>query len=204
VTFASRRDGVIVPFVVVLHVGVIWLLQAATAPQRTHETAPGADRRVTLRLLAAPAVPVAPARADGLSATADAKPLRPTGRGRTWIRSAGMQPVNAAIATRPSAAAEPPAPAASSASAPVSWPSLLDTDATRRAIRASARMTSLADRAAAASDEPRRPSAQERFGADVKDAGKGDCVKGEYLGAGMGLLSLPFLAVASARGACAQ
>ena len=43
------------PFVVVFDIGVIWLLQAATASQLAHETAPGADRRVTLRLMAGPA-----------------------------------------------------------------------------------------------------------------------------------------------------
>lgn len=36
----------------------------------------------------------------------------------------------------------------------------------------------------------------------VARAAKGDCVKGEYPGAGMGLLSLPFLAYAAAAGHC--
>jgi hypothetical protein len=36
----------------------------------------------------------------------------------------------------------------------------------------------------------------------VAAAGKGDCMKGEYLGAGMGLLSAPFLAYAAAAGHC--
>jgi len=62
-TVASRHAGGIVPIVVVLYIGVISLLQAATAPQRAHETAPGADRRVTLRLMAAPADQAAAARA---------------------------------------------------------------------------------------------------------------------------------------------
>jgi hypothetical protein len=52
--------------------------------------------------------------------------------------------------------------------------------------------------------EPARTTAQERLGNDVKAAGRGDCAKGEYAGAGMGLLSLPFLVAAAARGACAQ
>lgn len=58
--------------------------------------------------------------------------------------------------------------------------------------------------ASAASDEPQHTNARERLGNDVKAAGKGDCVKGEYSGTGMGILSLPFLALAAARGACAQ
>ena len=110
---------------------------------------------------------------------------------------------NDRVAARPSNPAEPAAPAASAANAVPGLPSLLDTEATRRAIRESARAPSLAGRAAAVSDEPQRTSAQERLGNDVKSAGKGDCMKGEYAGTDMGLLSLPFLALAAARGACA-
>jgi hypothetical protein len=36
----------------------------------------------------------------------------------------------------------------------------------------------------------------------VASSAKGDCLKGEYAGGGMGLLSLPFLALAAARDAC--
>jgi hypothetical protein len=90
------------------------------------------------------------------------------------------------------------------ASAPVALPSLLDTAATRRAIRASARTPGLGAQATAAIDEQRRAGANERLADDMKAAGKGDCAKGDYAGAGMGILSLPFLAVAAARGACAQ
>lgn len=36
----------------------------------------------------------------------------------------------------------------------------------------------------------------------VASAAKGDCAKGDYVGAGMGLLSLPFLAAAVIRDAC--
>ena len=81
--------------------------------------------------------------------------------------------------------------------------SLLDNDATRRAIRASARATSLVERAAAAREERAPVSGQERMAASVGSTAKGDCAKGEYLGAGMGLLSLPFLAAAALREQCA-
>jgi hypothetical protein len=36
----------------------------------------------------------------------------------------------------------------------------------------------------------------------VASAGKGDCMKGEFMGGGMGLLSAPFLALAAATGHC--
>lgn len=47
-------------------------------------------------------------------------------------------------------------------------------------------------------------SANERLANNVREAGKGDCAKGEYAGGGMGLLSLPFLAIAAAAGNCAK
>jgi hypothetical protein len=89
------------------------------------------------------------------------------------------------------------------ASAPDAQPSLIDTEATRRAIRASARTTSLSDQLAHSRDEPARQSAADRLIHGVKDAGKADCTKGGYAGAGMGLLSRPFLAAALS-GKCAK
>jgi len=80
----------------------------------------------------------------------------------------------------------------------------MDTEATRRAIRASAHTPSLSDQLAQSREEPRRLSANDRLAIGVRDAGKGDCVKGEYAGAGMGLLSLPFLAAAAISGNCAK
>lgn len=72
-----------------------------------------------------------------------------------------------------------------------SQPSLLETDATRRAIADAARKP-----AHAAS------SAQERLGRDIARAAHGDCLKGEFAGAGMGLLSLPFWLAAELRDKC--
>ena len=90
------------------------------------------------------------------------------------------------------------------ASSPIALPSLLDSAATRRAIRASAREPSLTEQIARTGGEPPRVGAPERLGNAVKAAGRGDCAKGDYAGAGMGLLSLPFLAVAVAGGQCAK
>lgn len=47
-----------------------------------------------------------------------------------------------------------------------------------------------------------RPDPSQQLPNDVAAAGKGDCIKGDYAGAGMGLLSLPFLAYAAAAGNC--
>ena len=99
------------------------------------------------------------------------------------------------------AVALPPEPAAS---APDSLPSLMDADATRRAIRDSARASSLGDQLAQSREEPRRPGANDRLANGVHSAGKGDCMKGEFAGANMGILSLPFLAIALKAGHCAK
>jgi hypothetical protein len=105
---------------------------------------------------------------------------------------------------RPLASEEAPAPLqAAGASAPMlESGSLLDSEATRRALRQAARAPLLSERAAAAMGDgaPLRP--EERLGQQVQQAASGDCLKGEFAGAGMGLLSLPFWALAEARGKC--
>lgn len=82
-------------------------------------------------------------------------------------------------------------------------PTLLDSEATRRAIREAGRQPLLAERAAAATGLALVPK-DERLREDTAKAGKGDCMKGEYAGGGAGLLSLPALALAAATGACAK
>jgi hypothetical protein len=81
-------------------------------------------------------------------------------------------------------------------SAPPPSSSLLDSEATRRAVRQSARDAPLTAR----SDLPE--NAQQRLGREIGEAATGDCLKGEFAGGGMGLLSLPFWALAEARGKC--
>ena len=205
---ARQRGAVTLLSVVALHLGIAWLLRDATAPLGRRDTHPAAMQRVTLRLIpftAEPArtqndAPRAPDRRVPALATAAAPALRAAGTPRSITLPQAP--------TSESAAALPPlntvSQAEPSASAPPALPSLLDTEATRRAIRASAREPSLIGQVARAGTEPRPPGAQERLGNDMKAAGTGDCLKGDYPGAGMGLLSLPFLAVAAARGTCAQ
>ena len=198
-----RRGAVVVLVVTGLHIGLIVALHPP--PQRMERRIPE-PLRVAVRLLPpsiAPkvtAMPLAPAAAEN---------RRPESPNRARVR---RQPAHTPGDASPSAqvsaavpvvaeATQPADPGASAAERP---PSLLDTDATRRAIRASARAPALVEQLAAARSEPRRIGVQERLGADVKAAGRGDCAKGEYLGAGMGLLSVPFLALAAARGHCGQ
>lgn len=197
--------------VVALHGLLLWRWQGLlTGPARKSGLTPAL--RVTLQLIPlrpapAPKSTPLPRRPEPPLATATLhKPAVTPSRPRPQV-SPDAIPAPAGVAER-TALSITPTQAALRAEAPASAasaaPALLDTDASRRAIRASARTPSLSALAAAASEEPRPASAQERLGGAVKSAGKGDCLKGEYAGAGMGILSLPFIAVAAARGACAQ
>jgi len=201
-----RTTIVVVAIVLALHGLLIALLGRSTPDHRTHSAAPA---RVTLRLIAPPRAPVTaaapstPARATRSRPTAMAAPIP-----RLPTRS--IPPDTAPTLTDPdqpaptitrAAAADRPDAAASDAARP---PSLLDSEATRRAIRASARTPSLGEQLARSREEPHRAGPNERLATDIREAGKGDCLKGEYAGAGMGLLSLPFLALATASGHCAK
>lgn len=75
--------------------------------------------------------------------------------------------------------------------------------ATRQAVRQIGSRPLLAETAAQSQDTPlqRRDQALSQ---GVQQAGKGDCLKGEGAGGGMGLLSLPFLAAAALTGQCAR
>ena len=179
--------------VITLHVVLIALLNASGGWRTRLAAPPPPDARVNVRLILAPVVPpiapsIAPARID-------------TPAPRRAQAAPGVAPeVESITPAAPITVSAPRAePAASASDTP-----LLETDATRRAIRASARATSLTDQLAHSREEPARVSAQQRLGADIRDAGRGDCLKGEYLGAGAGLLSLPFLAAAAGLGHCAK
>jgi hypothetical protein len=113
----------------------------------------------------------------------------------------------AAITTGEQAAPARSAPSAAQAAsapelAPPAQPSLLDSEATRRAVRMATREPLLSERAAMASDDPGRINAQQRLSQQIAQAADGDCLKGEFAGSGMGLLSLPFWLAAEARGKC--
>lgn len=154
--------------------------------------------RISVRLLPAPVRVARQPRSD----VAAARP--PT-----------AAPVHARVRPRPAEhVAEPaersapldavPTPIAEAASAPTpAAADLLDTDASRRALRSAARNPNLASRVDAQVGV-HSPTAAQRLPGSVQQAGKGDCGKGEYPGAGMGLLSLPFIAAALATGNCAQ
>lgn len=181
----------------VLAAHLLLLLQGPRAP--APRSAGVAAPRVTVRLLAMPKPTPTPVAAPA--------PITPAPRGPTRV-AAPRRPPAPIVATetrtdeRAAALAITPLPPAAAASAADNDTSLLDSAATRRAIRAAARAPLLDERAAAATGAPARATAEQRLGSEVQRAARGDCLKGEFLGGGMGLLSLPFLAAAALRDQC--
>jgi len=143
--------------------------------------------------------------------------------GRAMPAPPPRAPAEAQAITLAQPAAPPVAAATPAASAPAPDLGFLDNAATRQAIRGAGRGESLASRANALTHEdpgselvaadgshcnckrnlPRPPPAQ-ALAQDIAAAHKNDCMKGEFAGAGMGLLSAPFLLAAEAMGKCAH
>ena len=190
-TGSRPRIALALAAVLVLHLTAIVGLNDAWKTPRT--AAP--VQRIGLRLIP-PAPPrVRPTAVPPAQALAAMRPRKPAPSAPRDVH----EPVAATADTAGVAIAPEPA-----ASAPTTLPSLMDADATRRAIRDSARAPSLGDQLARSREEPRRPGVDDRLATGVHNAGKGDCMKGEYAGANMGLLSLPFLAIALKAGRCAK
>jgi hypothetical protein len=195
-----RVNGMLVlTAVVALHLWLLMLLQGAlrSPPARPpSEPAP----MILVRTLPPPAAPresppeapreAAPRPARSTARPAPAQAVLPAG--------AASAPAEATAAQETTTAAAPAASAA--ASAPPGG--LLDAEATRRAIREAARRPSTAEMGAQATDAEAPLSAQERMGQEIARGARGDCLKGEFAGSGMGLLSLPFWLIAEMRDKC--
>lgn len=193
--FASRRARprnrwvacAVLVLTLALHV-LPWLLwPPAAAPQLYRQPT---VRVSVLRLEAAP--PSAPGTARPDSPTQAVVRRAP----RHVPERAHPAATQADAAAPPHVAAADPPPA--SASAAPAAPLDLDSPAVRRAIREAARSPSMADLGDAA------PGADRKLGASIASGARGDCLKGEYAGGGMGLLSLPFLAIAKLRDQCSR
>lgn len=164
---------------------LLWLSLAAPRHQAQRATAPQSVPPRPARLETRPArVAPAPARTAILS-TAVAEPAP----------SADLPPVTNAIHL--------PAPEAPASAASAPGQRLMDTAATQAAIRQSARRPLWTERSASAIDQAFVSKADKQAQAVARSA-KGDCLKGEFGGGGMGLLSLPFLVVAEVSGHCAR
>lgn len=100
-------------------------------------------------------------------------------------------------------AAAPPAPVpADTAAAPDTARSaramgrLLDSAAGREAVQSAARQGLVRPQIQAQREDP--------LASGMREAAQGDCMKGEFKGGGMGLLSLPMLAAAALKGECSR
>jgi hypothetical protein len=173
------------------HVAVLWLLLVATRPharpvfpvQRVVEIA-----WVDVPKPRATPVPVEPRASTPAAARVRATPTRSAARPEPAPRDAIAAPAEA-----PAAVAAPPAPL------------ILNSEATRRALRDSDRAPSFAERAnQALNPAGTRAALDSRLSAGLSGAAHGDCMKGQFKGGDMGLLSLPALALAAARGECAR
>ncbi|MBV8034717.1 hypothetical protein [Roseateles sp.] len=171
------------------HVGLV----AGLAPHRSappEPTWPG----LAVKLLPLPRAvkPKPEARPGAQRPAAPARRLVPT----------PARPEPPALEAPPSTQPAPPTDIAEAVPAPPSAALLVNSEATRQAIRQAARAPLLAERAASASQAPARENAQERFGREVARTAYGNCLKGEFPGSGGGLLSLPFWIAAEVSGKC--
>jgi hypothetical protein len=195
----ARARGTALLLVVLAHLALLAWWAAQRRPPAATPTP-----RVTLRLL--PPVAQAARVADPAPPPAATAPARSAVRRESVARPRSVTPRAAAEAAVPPAAAPEPitvtraAPAASQPIGAEAAPSLLDGEATRRAIRASARDPGLA--AQAGRTGPAVATPDQQLGSSIAQGARGDCMKGEYFGGGAGLLSLPFLAAAALRDKC--
>lgn len=125
----------------------------------------------------------------------------PAGPQRSPVTASNLREATAAPATPATVAASAvlPAQAAASRIGPLQS-SILDTAATRQAIVEAARAPSLAG----LPGTTRRAGQTQQLSDAIAAGAHGDCDKGEFAGGGMGLLSLPFWAVAKLRGECGR
>ena len=184
----ERRHALWLP-IVLLH-GLLWV---AHLPRRDLDrTSPRGS--LIVRLLPAPST-VKP-----LSAL----PTRPPQRQAAPAPLGTRQPAPDATPPAPTDALPPDSarPQAEAAAPAPSPGSLLHSEATRRAIHLATRAPLLSERAASATEAPDRETAHQRFGREVARSAYGNCLKGEFPGAGGGLLSLPMFFIAEASGRC--
>ena len=222
---ARRRRWSASRLVAAIALHVLVLASLTLAIDRIELARPGADRATTLVTVVLHPAPQPPApQAVPSPRRARSQPPALARANASASRAPGARPREA----EPQAItlAAPPAPAIAAAARPASAPrpelEFLDSAATRQAIRTAAQ-GGLASRGNALTHEdpgsellaadgshcnckrnlPPPPPAQ-ALAQDIAAAHKQDCMKGDFAGAGMGLLSAPFLLAAEALGKCAH
>lgn len=190
---ASRRPGT-VPLALVLVSHAVLIAALWRTLHSRHVDVPQEPLSVSWITAALPQPP--PPHATRTAATPQARAAKPE-RARRGLPVDTPAPPHESTWVQPAAVAAA-MPAASAASAPPE--PLLDSAATRLALRQLARQPLLHERAASATDDPIRRS-DTALAQGVAGAGLSDCLKD---GAPGGILGIPLLAVQVARGKCAK
>ncbi|MNQ42637.1 hypothetical protein D3C85_563430 [compost metagenome] len=193
------RLMVLVLAVVVMHAVVLWLLLGATQPHRGRASP---TERIAMEIVQITPPPKAqpPARPMGVTqpATEAKTPRTPVRR----VPQTARIEATTATPNAPTASTPPAEPSQPIISPPA--PLNLNSESTRRALRDVARGRSFADRANQDIQGPARSAFDSKLGSAVAGSAHGDCMKGQFKGSNMGLLSLPALAFAAANGDCAR
>jgi hypothetical protein len=176
-----------------LHVVLLGLLQRALSVAPARPAVAQAPLVLVWLKPELPTLPPAPAPVPAAAPQRQAPPRAPR-IAPPVTPPAGVEPV------RPEAATEAASGPTATPGAPAGH--LLDSEATRRAIREAARQSSTSELAARATGEPASMSPQDKMGQEIARGARGDCLKGEYAGSGMGLFSLPFWLMAELREKC--
>ncbi len=191
--------------VLLLHALLLSWLQHAWHRTETHR----GQRSSTIRMITITLPPLADAAPARKPKTAPERTARPAPAARSTAsvpppaRVLSPAPEVTAPADEPRATVIVTAPVPASAASGPSGRDLLEGAATRNAIRQSTQgQPLLAERAGQASQAPDKVEASARLGKEMMKGATGDCLKGEYAGGGMGLLSAPFWLLAEARGKC--
>ncbi|WP_431048250.1 hypothetical protein [Roseateles sp. L2-2] len=213
---SKRRFGpraLAIGAVLLLHVALIGWLQHAWHRAESHrEQRRSSVRMVTIQLpplpKPAPTTKTSVARIPDRPANPDPKAspreVAPSTRASARVQAPRPdvdrhedEPRSTVIVAAPT-----PASAASGSTGPTGR-DLMYGSATQRAVRQSTQgQPLLAERADTASLAPDKIDASTKLGNEMMKGAGGDCLKGEFAGAGAGLLSLPFWVLAEARGKC--
>ena len=184
-TVSRPRMAATAGLALALHGFALWTLRHAKAPAAPPAAAQ-APRLQAVLLIAEPAHRPFPDTGQPAAPRSNAR--KPQGRPRSALAPAAPLKVAPEAAPANAAPPQPHAPT-TTGSAAVQF---LDSAASQRAIR---------EAAATLGTHAPHPNLWENA---IQSASHGDCMKGKFAGSNMGLLSLPVLAVAMARGKCRQ
>ncbi len=162
---------------------VVWVETPTSTPTPAPSPAPAAARPAP-----APASVPKPARRPDTAAVA------PPSRQGAGAAEAMEQAATAAAPQAPVPADTEAAP--DTARSARAMGRLLDSAAGREAVQSAARQGLVRPQIHAQREDP--------LASGMREAAQGDCMKGEFKGGGMGLLSLPMLAAAALKGECSR